>query len=200
MKQHRGGAFLGFIIGLVVGLAAALAVAIYVTKVPIPFIDRSQSRNVEQDAAELKKNKNWDPNAALYGKNPIKPAAPASAPLPDVKPAEVIDPAKPVTSAQPGVASDPLGELAKARTSAVPIDPFIYFVQIGAFRSAEDAQSQRARLSLSGVEAKVSEREQGGRAVFRVRVGPFDQKGEAEAAKQKLDAAGLETALVRVQR
>jgi cell division protein FtsN len=46
----------------------------------------------------------------------------------------------------------------------------------------------------------VSEREQSGRTVYRVRVGPFDKREEAERAKEKLDASGLETALVRVQR
>ncbi|HEY5580129.1 MAG TPA: sporulation protein, partial [Rhodoferax sp.] len=79
MKQQRGGTILGFIIGVVVGLGAALAVAVYVTKVPIPFINKGQSRSADQDAAESQKNKNWDPNAPLYGKNPAKPLAPASA-------------------------------------------------------------------------------------------------------------------------
>jgi cell division protein FtsN len=46
----------------------------------------------------------------------------------------------------------------------------------------------------------VSEREQSGRTVYRVRVGPFDKRDEAERTKEKLDASGLETALVRVQR
>jgi cell division protein FtsN len=50
------------------------------------------------------------------------------------------------------------------------------------------------------VETKISEREQSGAVVYRVRVGPFDQKEEAEKSKLKLDGAGLETALVRVQR
>jgi cell division protein FtsN len=98
------------------------------------------------------------------------------------------------------VAADPLGELAKARTAGTPTEPFSFFVQVGAFRTAEDAEGQRAKLLLSGIEAKVTEREQSGRAVFRVRVGPFDKKDDAEKAKDKLDAAGLETALVRVQR
>ena len=74
MKQQRGGTILGFIIGVVVGLAAALVVAVYVTKVPVPFVNKGQSRSADQDAAEAKKNKDWDPNAPLYGKNPAKPA------------------------------------------------------------------------------------------------------------------------------
>jgi cell division protein FtsN len=36
--------------------------------------------------------------------------------------------------------------------------------------------------------------------VFRVRVGPFDKRDEAERTKGKLEATGLETSLVRVQR
>jgi len=99
--------------------------------------------------------------------------------------------------AKPSV--DPLGELASARSAAAG-DPFFYFVQAGAFRTPEDAEAQRAKLSLLGIEAKVSEREQSGRQVFRVRVGPFDHKEDADRQKEKLESGGFETALVRVQR
>jgi cell division protein FtsN len=197
MKQQRGGTILGFVIGVVVGLGAALAVAVYVTKVPIPFIDRGQTRSADQDAVESQKNKNWDPNAPLSGKNPAKPGAVVSGPGTAPDDAAV---ALPKGELKPAVTADPLGDLAKARASADGAEPFRYFVQVGAYRTAEDAESQRARLSLSGVESKVSEREQAGRTVFRVRVGPFDRRDEADQTKEKLDAAGLETALVRVQR
>lgn len=204
MDKQRGGTFLGFVIGVVVGLGAALAVAVYVTKVPIPFVNKGQSRTADQDAAETKKNKDWDPNTPLYGKNPAKPAAaaPASAasapkPATDAPPAAL--PAAKAES-KPAVTADPLGDLVKSRSAGAVAEPFSYFVQVGAFRTPEDAETQRAKLSLSGVEAKVSEREQSGRLVYRVRVGPFDKKDDADKAKEKLDAAGLETALVRVQR
>lgn len=219
MNQQRGGTILGFIIGVVVGLGAALAVAVYVTKVPIPFVNKGQSRTADQDIAESQKNKNWDPNAPLYGKNPAKPVTPASQPA-DIAataatastgsasaargtaaPASAPAPA-PVSKPElkPAVSADPLGDLAKARAAGATAEPFSYFVQVGAFRTPEDAESQRAKLSLGGVEAKVSEREQSGRAVFRVRVGPFARKDDADRAKEKLDAAGHDTALVRVQR
>ncbi|WP_296448043.1 SPOR domain-containing protein [Rhodoferax sp. UBA5149] len=204
MKQQRGGTILGLIIGVVIGLGAALAVAVYVTKVPVPFVNRGQSRTVDQDAAESKKNKDWDPNAPLYGKNPVKPSAAAAtdptagASAPTTKLPS--DGTARKTEVKPAVSADPLGDLAKARAAGATSEPFSYFVQVGAFRTPEDAESQRAKLSLSGVEAKVTEREQSGRTVFRVRVGPFDKKDDADKAKEKLDAAGLETALVRVQR
>ncbi len=224
MMQQRGGTLVGFVIGVLVGLGSALAVAVYVTKVPVPFLNKGESRGAEQDAAESKKNKDWDPNAPLYGKNPAKPAQPAASeplaaasgaaavPLPvTATPAPAVLPSLPAkVEAKSAVSADPLGDLAKSRTTtAAPVaaaavagaaEPFSYFVQVGAFRTLEDAESQRARLSLGGIETRVSEREQSGRTVYRVRVGPFDKREEAERAKEKLDASGLETALVRVQR
>lgn len=203
--KQWGGTFLGFIVGVVVGLGAALAVAVYVTKVPIPFINRPAGSSVEKDAAESEKNRNWDPNAPLYGKNPARPAssaasAPANATLP---PAVAGRPAtEPPASGKPVAkpSADPLGDLVKARTATAPADPFSYFLQAGAFRSADDAETQRAKLSLMGLEAKVTERDQAGRTVYRVRLGPFDRKESAEDAKTRLDAVNIESALVRVQR
>lgn len=199
MKQQRGGTFLGFILGLLVGLGLALAVAVYVTKVPMVFFNKTTSSNATQDANELEKNKNWDPNAPLYGKNPAKPAVPADL---AVTPSAANAPEN-----KPAVSADPLGDLVKARakgsaasTPANTPDPFTYFIQVGAFRTPEDAQAQRAKLSLSGIETRISEREQSGRTVYRVRMGPFEKREEADAAKARLDGAGIESALVRVQR
>ena len=213
MKYERGGTFIGFIVGVVVGLGIALAVAVYITKVPVPFMNKGQTRSAEQYEAEAKKNKDWDPNAPLAGKRPAKatppvvqaPAAAASAPT--AKPEAAAKPdakgnPKGDTKAEvkPAVSADPLGDLAKAKSGAADAEPFMYFVQVGAFRTPEDAEAQRAKLSLSGIETKVSEREQSGRMVYRVRVGPFAKKEEAERNKEALDKSGLETAMVRVQR
>ena len=215
MKQQRGGTLLGFIIGAVVGLGVALAVAVYVTKVPIPFVNKGQTRSADQDVEESRKNKDWDPNAPLYGKNPAKPVVPAAeavptAPVPPVAsrptlpgPGSEVKPTGAGASkaeVKPAVTADPLGDLAKARAGSSAVEPFIYFVQVGAFRNAEDAETHRAKLSLGGVEARVTEREQSGRAVFRVRVGPFERKEDADKSKEKLESSGLDTALVRVAR
>ena len=214
--KQRGNIVVGIIIGIVLGLAAALAVAVYVTKVPVPFLQKGPSRSAEQDAAESRKNQNWDPNAPLYGKNPAKPLPPApgmpsgTAATPAAKdpapPAAARDTGKDKTPEAPAVAgrpapADPLGDLAASRAgTAGGNDPFLYFVQAGAFRTPEDAEAQRAKLSLMGIEARVTEREQSGRQVYRVRVGPFNSKEDADRHKENLDAGGFDTALVRVQR
>lgn len=203
MQHQRGSTFLGFILGLLVGLGLALAVAVYVTKVPILFFNKAITRNADQDANELQKNKNWDPNAPLYGKNPARPAPTAES----TTPPPTDTPADTPAAKLPADNADPLGDLVKARAKsstasaqASPADPFTYFIQVGAFRTPEDAEAQRAKLSLAGIESKISEREQSGRTVYRVRVGPFDKRDAADAAKSRLDSAGIETALVRVQR
>ena len=175
----------------------------YVTKVPVPFMNKGQSRSAEQDAAEAKKNKDWDPNAPLYGKNPAKAAQPAVPPEAAASKPAGKDEAKPADKKaenKPAVSADPLGDLAKAKAAAAEGEPFVYYVQVGAFRTTEDAEAQRAKLALLGMDPKVTEREQSGRTVFRVRLGPFDKKEDADKAKEKLDANGMETALVRVQR
>ena len=219
MRRQHGGTLLGLILGALLGLGAALAVAVYVTKVPVPFLNKGQSHSAENDAAEAKKNKDWDPNAALAGKNPVRPAVvAASAATGPVAGGGVTPPVAGASAtkaaaagpARPPVSNDPLGDLAKAKTDSRPesgsgaaasgADPFSYFIQVGAFRTPEDAEQQRAKLLLMGFQAKVTEREQSGRTVFRVRLGPYEKKEEADRAKEKLDGNSMETALVRVQR
>ncbi len=211
-KKQLGGTILGFILGVIVGLGAALAVAVYVTKVPVPFLNKGGARGADQDAAEAQKNKDWDPNSPLRGKSAAKPPAPAASAAgadsttPAAQPVAAAD-AKGVAASAPKAAaskpasSDPLGDLAKAKAAeAGSADPYDYFVQAGAFRTQADADAQRAKLAMMGWEARVSEREQNGRPVFRVRVGPFAKRDDAAALKDKLDGTGVESALVRVQR
>jgi cell division protein FtsN len=235
IQSQRGGTLLGLVLGLVIGLTIALGVAMYVTKVPMPFSNKNQSRSADQDAVEAQKNKDWNPNGAIQSK-PVTPEAPADATA--ANPGATTAGAPYPNAAAPAVTADPLADLVKKQSpntvSASPVpsasmsapspnaplpsapppaatpqpankapatnDPFTYFVQAGAFKSAADADAQKAKLSMMGIEAKVSEREQAGRAIFRVRSGPFDDKDQAEKIKARLDANGMDAALVRVQR
>jgi len=281
-NKQQGGTLLGLILGGLVGLGVALAVAVYITKMPVPFNTKSLPSGDESDAAETMKNKDWDPNATLAGKNPAKPRTLAASEVAAADPAALAASAAAVPASAPKVAqpavgaasasragpADPLGDLARAVTtpgtpakarpapadpigdlarsvsarpaqpaaarsqpvdssgdlnsppaiaalpalpaakarSAEPMpatlgsDPFHYFVQAGAFRTEEEAAKQRARLQLLGINAQVSEREQAGRTVYRVRLGPFDKKEEAEKMTNKLGDNSIDASLVRVQR
>src|SRR6185312_15320674 len=94
---QRGGFAIGLIVGLLVGLALALGVALYVTKAPNPFIDKVPSRPAGLDAAEAERNKNWDPNSALAGKNPARPSAASGAVAPPAPVEASASPAAPAT-------------------------------------------------------------------------------------------------------
>ena len=204
IHSQRGGTFLGFIIGLVLGLGVALAVAIYVTKVPTPFSNKNQPRSSAQDVQESEKNKDWNPNSVLQPKAPAEPPTPADASAAATTP-QAAD--KVTSPPRPAVTADPLGDLAKAKsglnTPAAPADasdPFDYVVQVGAYRTGADADAQKAKLALLGLDAKVSERDQAGRVVYRVRLGPFSDKHLAERVRAQLESNGIDNTLVRMQR
>jgi len=234
-SQQRGGFLMGMIVGLLLGLSLALGVALYVTKAPLPFVNKVPGRSAEQDAAEQEKNKNWDPNSALYGKNPAKPnleaaaaaasaaqaaasvnaaaaagevTAAASAPAKSASARAAAKAAAAAAAASgassPSSSKDPAALLAGkpasgAASSTKPgADAFTYYVQAGAFAKVEDAEAQRAKLAMMGLEARVTEREQSGRTVYRVRLGPFDKKDVADETKTTLDGSGMDAALVRV--
>lgn len=210
MNKQRGGTLLGFIMGALIGLGAALAVAVYITKVPMPFMNKTPPRAAENDAAEAQKNRDWDPNTGLANRPVVQPApveaapavaVPSADPLGDLARAKVdaAGPAAPPPVALPPL-SPPAPATAPAAASSAAADPFNYWVQAGAFRTPEDAEQQRAKLAMMGLVARVSERDQSGRVVYRVRLGPFDKKDEADKTKARVDSSGVEAALVRVQK
>lgn len=182
-QTGKTSALTGFVAGLLTGLILALVVALYVSRVPVPFMDRGVSRNAEADKAETERNKNWNPNAALSkGTGAPTPAA---------------APASEAAVSAPG-ANDPLGRLVESKTTTAAAERFA--VQAGAFAADADAQTQRARLVLLGIEAQVVAAEQNGKTVFRVRTAPLEQRFQAEALQDQLKAAGVESSVVRVPR
>lgn len=225
MRSQRGGFAMGLVAGLLIGLALALGVALYITKAPMPFMNKVPQRTAEMDTAEALRNRNWDPNAALGGRTAGRAASAAAAaaasgaapvlPGPAAVPpaAAASRPAGPGVAAAPAAASaarpaarDPAAILAgeapsaPARSTAAGAEPFVYFVQAGAFTRNEEAEQQRARLAMMGQGAKITEREQAGRTVYRVRMGPYPTRGEADALQVKLQEQGIEAQLVRVEK
>ncbi len=213
--SQRGGFAMGLVVGLLAGLALALAVALYITKAPVPFVNKVPQRTAEQDNAETERNRNWDPNAPLGGRPAKAGAGAASAP-----PAAAVATASagaiasttptPAETPQPP-ARDPAAILSGAPLPAAPAavpaapakplaDAFVYFVQAGAFARGDDAEQQRAKLALIGLMAKITEREQAGRVVHRVRLGPFPTREEADVLQTRLQEQSIEAQIVRVEK
>jgi cell division protein FtsN len=226
VRQQAGGFVMGLVAGLLIGLAVALGVALYITKAPSLFINKVPQRTAEQDTAETERNRNWDPNAPLSGKAgnhaaaaasgsvtvaPVaaasEPAASASAPAaPPVAvqppPAPAVAAASAPVTAAPAArpaAKDPVAIL-NGGAAAPARDPYIYFVQTGAYTRNDDAEQQKAKLALIGQTARISEREQAGRVVYRVRLGPFPTRDEADALQTQLQQQSIEAQIVRVEK
>lgn len=92
-----------------------------------------------------------------------------------------------VANAKPGSAAAP--SAADANTG--------YFLQVGAYKTAADAEQQRARLAFQGFESKVTQRDAGGVTYYRVRIGPFSKFEDMNSSRQRLSDAGVDTAVIR---
>lgn len=223
-RSQRGGTFLGLVLGLIVGLAIAVVVAVYITKAPVPFVSRngaqpkpSEAGNVvntlptpAQPAPQASAPQAADPNAPLWSRVPakpvdqapdqnnpppgitIRPAQPGSAPQPASTPAA--KPPKPATPAEKPVA-DPIAEIARQDAAKTG-----YLLQVGAYKSAEDAERQKGNLAMQGFEAKVTQREVNGITMFRVRLGPFNSLDEMNAVRSRLQSTGVESSVIRFAR
>ncbi|MEO7852018.1 MAG: SPOR domain-containing protein [Rubrivivax sp.] len=209
-RLQRGSFAVGLLVGVLAGLVLALGVAMYVNQVPVPFINKVPQRTAEQDAAEVERNRTWNPNAPLSPKAAARAAAPTPGSTPPPAVATAAPAPRPASTAATGPTTRantgdvPRPAAAPTTVAAKPskpgAEPFTYFAQAGAYSRAEDAQAQRAKLALMGLDARIIEREQAGRTVYRVRLGPYEQRPEADAMLERLGSASVESTLVRVER
>jgi len=76
-----------------------------------------------------------------------------------------------------------------------PPDTGQIWVQAGTFAVRENADRLKERLSVAG-DVTISSIDRDGRVLYRVRIGPFDDVGAADAALAKLDALGTSGAKI----
>ncbi len=107
---------------------------------------------------------------------------------------------KPQAASTPaGTATAAAGSAPKSNNAApAPGDANTgYFLQVGAYKTAADAEQQRARLAFQGFESKVTQRDAGGVTYYRVRIGPFSKFEDMNSSRQRLSDAGVDTAVIR---
>jgi len=74
-----------------------------------------------------------------------------------------------------------------------------YLLQIGSFRRSTDADSQKAKLALLGIQARVSVAQVNGVTYHRVISGPYPGKQAAEQTREKLSRNGLKSFATKVR-
>jgi len=218
-SSKNGSTLFGVLLGLILGLAGAAVVAYFVTQVPMPFADKASRTPPQTLLPDVRHAP--DPNLGLAGNSTPMPAtAPAGPPArPSVQPMTSITPVPPHTPSRTPPKNSPtqpddidallatLGSAQRTATApqqlpAVPSaasrqNATIYFLQAGAFRSENDAQSTRARVLLLGLPAQVQTAQLDGAPLYRVRVGPFKGIDEMNRSREQLSRAQIESAIIR---
>jgi cell division protein FtsN len=114
---------------------------------------------------------------------PALPPA-ASQPAPSASPQPPKTTSAPKPEPAPGTATD-------ARSG--------YLLQLGSFRSAEDAERLKAQLALKSVQTRIqSVTLDSGQTYHRVRTATYD-KAQAQALRARLEGEGQESIMIRVR-
>ena len=195
-KKSAGGTLIGLFVGLVIGVVAAAVVVWYIQRTPPPFANKppttpQSSQNTAPVALPAKPGdpvpeRRFDFYEILAGKNDpasggtaaAPTAAPTTAPTPaSATPAETTPPPKPTVDEKP-------------KTEVVARNVYL---QTGSFQNAADADNQKAKLAMMGMEASVQQAMLQDKVWYRVRVGPYkaDEANHvrAELAKNSINAA-----------
>jgi cell division protein FtsN len=76
--------------------------------------------------------------------------------------------------------------------------PGVYVLQAGSYRNESDADRVAKQLSLQGINAKVQRVAVDTDVWYRVRIGPINQLNDLNRLRHKLQAADVDTIVIRV--
>jgi cell division protein FtsN len=186
-----GSMFAGILLGIVLGLMIAGGVAWYVLKLPSPFVNKDQRREMAE------------PQAAAPPAGEPQAATPGPATAANAAASAVGDNGKPRFEFYKVLTDNKQdGSLPAQQPAAKPTAPTQspakaaanqnYFLQAGSFSSEGDADKLKARLALLGMEASVQTVTVPDKGVWhRVRLGPYRNSDEMNKARSTLKQNGV---------
>ena len=196
LRRCKGGTLLGMMIGFVLGLGVAAILAFFLTRMPNPFDSRPGKASdvvtpnlssVERESAKSGDRPRFDFSKILPGTEDHRAAKD--------EPAGIA-----VAPTGASAASDKPVALIQANSEA-PVDKALagkYFLQAGAYQNAADAEDQRAKLALMGIEASMQSVEIPDKGtVNRIRLGPYSSVDEMNQVKADLLRRGVTTAVIK---
>ncbi len=217
---------IGLLIGLLVGIAMSVVVALSVKNSGNPFQEKApQAPEIAADASvkpsgtpategEAPDNSG---QISSESKEPAESATPADtatdkSAAPEKKedrftfygiltentpPAPIPEPGKPGSPATTNTPSVPSSPSAPGTPKAVGER---YFLQVGAYKTEQDADNTKAKLSLIGLDAVLQTVTLPDKGVLhRVRVGPLTSQDELSRVKAELARNGFSAEPVKVQ-
>jgi cell division protein FtsN len=188
--RAKGNFLLGVFVGLAVGLGIALGVAFYLNKTPIPFLSKPKPATKESVADSAK--------APAISGLPTQPAVAAKSPE---KPK--FDFYKILPGGEEPVSDKDLKAAAKAAAAAKgqpDLGKDVYFIQAGSFQNPADADNQKARLAILGIESSVEPAEIPDKGTrYRVRLGPFAKLEDLNRVRATLAQNGIDANMVKIK-
>lgn len=173
--------FAGILIGLTIGLAVAIGVALYINFSPKPFVSRDkQPEEAAKAAAKNGGTAQKTAPAEVAGKND-KPRFDFYTILP---------------GSEASVSEQEIKQAAKQEGAAKES----YFLQVGSFQAAAEADNMKARLALLGLEAVIQTADIPDKGVWhRVRIGPFTNIEVMNRSRTLLAQNDIPSSLVKVK-
>ncbi|MDR1709022.1 MAG: SPOR domain-containing protein [Candidatus Accumulibacter sp.] len=189
-RRAAGGTLFGLCIGLIGGVLIAAAVVWYIHRTPPPFAAKTPPAAPPTAAA---------PGGAAPGPLalPGKPGDPipkTAADKPRFDFYKILPGETPGDPRQSAKAGEPAKEPQDPRTA--PLKEAI-FLQTGSFQNAGDADNQKARLAMAGIEAAVEQVMLQDKTWYRVRLGPFRKIEEVNTLRGNLAREGIEATIVK---
>lgn len=188
-RQNGSGSKLllvGFV-GIVIGVLIAFGVVLYLNNAPLPFQDKGG--RPEQDET-IGKGQRPIPLPGKPGDEPVeRPRFEFYKILPGTQEA-----APDNNASTPALSSDPLPDQSRQE----PVEQF--YLQVGAFQKAADADNLKAKLALIGIEASVQNVLVPNKGtLYRVRTGPYATPNEMNQVRTLMAQNGIQATLIKVK-
>jgi cell division protein FtsN len=226
-KTSGGGTLLGLFIGLVIGVIAVAGVVWYVNKVPLPFTTTGQQAKLPSPVSDAPGPEPTPEVPALAPAPVALPGKPGDSTTPEkprfdfykILPgnAEAIpDPTQRVPSVAerlpttiPPLEGKPLEikpidvrppEDRKSEDKKPEAEPLLkkpIYLQAGSFQNVAEADNQKARLALMGVEARIQQVMLQDKVWYRVRLGPYPRMEEVSILRGELARQGIDARVVK---
>jgi len=106
----------------------------------------------------------------------------------------------PVVDAAPPQPAAPAAKTSEPRPTPAPAPAGNYFLQVGSFRSGEQAERFKAELGMMGMQTSIQKVTINNTDTYhRVRVGPFNTLDELDRTRQKLKKQGIDSTPIKVR-
>ena len=175
-RRSSGGISRGTAFGVGVCVGAIVTALIFVNGAKVS-VDELASGITGSKSKQGEQETRFEFYTVLPGKEVVVPDAPP-------------EPSAPVSTSTP----QPRPEQPKA------VDDGRFMLQAGSFKKAADADSQKARLALLGLEASVQSVNLGDSGTWhRVRLGPFAGRAASNEVKAMLESNGIKAMTTRLR-